>query len=420
MSSIFDNLNLNNVPSVEKTPISYRTTTSSEEYNKNRENVLSDLLMLFNKANVLEKSLNEASDIIDYENKYLQLKVQDLESKMATLALRYEDSILKKDIKTTDIYPEDVSVDSSISGAKIDLIYSDITSKESISTSKVNFYDELTGQIYVPPNLIATASSLELKRTPGVIDVNDNEITNAFNGHSSSYWVRKVTTDETIDEVTTDLIITLPESIMTTRDVNEISICPYPVNSVDITDLSYSLANSWVTFPDFLNHRASRLEEYTDTFGITSSITAITDANNLKFNFIELSANQIKISLRQRRYVNGEGGTRIFCLGAKEIDIKNNRYASEYCSFNFNHDFGANYMNTYIYGTEAVFNNPTGIEEDLIKYDYYSVDDLGVMHKIIDSVPFVLTAKKLHIKCRLYRGNVTPNISKLKLKYKIV
>lgn len=412
---------INNIPSTKKNTIGYRTVTNSSEQNKQQEDILNDILDLFNKANKIDKSLSEAKEVVDFENKYLQFKLADLEAKMINIAQKYKDSLDPTQIRIINIYPQNTYIESDVTGAYLDLQYSDITLQPIASMSKVNLYDAVMDTTFIPPSLRISVNNESLLNKKGILSVTDNELSNPFNGDLSSYWIRKVVTDETINEVTTEMIITLPEDIITTRDINQISISPYPTNAVDIMGIDYRNAScgSWIRIPDFESHVGSAISTYNDIFNNATVYNYIPDAPNVKFNFNEISSNQIRIILRQRHYISGEGNTRIFCMGAKEIQVLNNRYTRDFNTFSFRVDFPEKDKNIIMCDVEPVYNNYTSIPSDSIQIEYYYLDDYDVAHKIVKSIPFTVPSKKMIIKCKMYKSTVCPNLNRLKIKYKL-
>lgn len=433
---------IKNIPSSNYTPVGYRTVTSSADQNLQQENMLNDILDLFNKANKTEKSLNETLEIIDFDNKYSQIKINSLESKMANLLQKNIDSRLNDDMRTINIYPQDTFTNYSTIGANIDLQYSDITLQSSLSIYKTSIYDEITGTTFIPPSLevivnditdIPTANEGEEE---GIIkSIVDNDVKNPFNRDPTSYWIRKVITNNQVENITCEIIITLPEDIITTRDINQIAISPYPSNSVDIMALQYKQDNGlWVTIPDFLEHAGSKTDAYRNEFENHDSYNYLPCSPNVKFNFKEITGNQLKIILRQRNYISLNDEEKLFCLGAKEIEITNNRYNRAYDVFSFDVDF-AKYMPSdpaypddttkklnkivTVHGLEIVYNNPNTVTNNTLQVEYNYYDMNNVAHKMTETLPFTIPFKKILVKCKMYKGNACPNINTLKIKYKL-
>lgn len=406
---------VSNIPLTQKMAIGYRTVTDSNQINIFQEDVINDILDLFNKANDIEKSLIESKDIISIENKYLQLKVQSLESNMAIIIQKYLDLSSGTKIKTINIYPSQCYIDSGTYGAFIDLENNDITMKISSSSSKVSFYDDVFNTTFIPPSL-----KVSLLPETDNIKVIDNDVTNAFQNNYNTFWTRKIITDSSVTEVTTSMIIVLPEDIVSTRDVNTIIINPYPSDAVDIVSVEYSLYGSWVPVKAFANHVNSVLEEYSDVFGNNYQRPILLDSSSIKLNFKDINANQLRITFRQRNYINGDNNTRIFCMGAKSINILNCKYGKNYSTFCSKVEFPEATGTIVFNGLDVVLNNTDELTTNIVQSEFYYIDNFDVPHKITDSIPFTVPTKKMLIKCKLYKGETTPNINKLKLSYNVV
>jgi hypothetical protein len=416
------NISINNIPNSKRTEVGYRTITNSGEVNELQGEILSDILDLFNKANRMEKEIEEAKTVIGVENMYLQYRITDLETKLATITQRYKDLTASDPNASRTIirYPNEMYVDGSEYSAFIDLENLDVTMQPSITVSKANLYDEALKATFVPPSLKLETGPETFQVGGAIIEIEDNKLSNAFDGDDTSYWVRKVVTDNTIDSVTTELIIGLPEDIITTRDINTIIINPYPVNAVDVLSVEYKENGSWVQLDAFKSHRCSVLENYTDIFGNTFTRPAINDCPNIKLCFKSINANQLRITLRQRHFIQGENNTRAFFLGAKNIEILQNSYMKEYCTFNAVVEFPEINNTIIVKDTELVLNNASETLFNTVQYEYFYYDSNDKPHKILETAPFSLQGHKMLIKFKMHNEYVTPNIAMIKVKYKVI
>jgi hypothetical protein len=64
----------------------------------------------------------------------------------------------------------------------------------------------------------------------GIVTQTDNVYYAPFYKDNNLYWTRKCVTDGSVESIMTDYIITLPEDIMTTPEMNEIYINPFMCN----------------------------------------------------------------------------------------------------------------------------------------------------------------------------------------------
>lgn len=121
----------------------------------------------------------------------------------------------------------------------------------------------------------------------------------AVNGNDQTYWIRKVRfpIESDVDYVEAEFQVNLPTT--QTTYTNMVSIHPFPVGQVDITELKYSstTADPTTTMPGF---------------------TAVNCASYQRYHFADVSMTKVKIKLRQRNFVE-EKGFKVFYLGLQEL-----------------------------------------------------------------------------------------------------
>jgi len=416
-----ESINISNIPATQRTQVGYRTGTNSAQMNQSQNEILQDVLDLFNKANRMEKAIDETRSVVGAENTYLQYRVNDLEAKIATLSQRYRDLSGNSGAHKLIVrYPNEMTVDGSDHAALIDLESMSVTMQPSRISSKVNLYDEGLQATFVPPSLSLALSPAATILGQGVLSITESDPINAFNGDAGTYWARRVLTDETVNEVTVDLTIGLPEDIITTRETNTITLNPYPVNAVDVLAVEYRKEGAWTSVPGFEDHRASLIEEYTDIYGTAYERPVMKDAANLKLCFRGIDANQLRIRLRQRHFLSAEAGKREFHLGIKGMRVSQNTYAKEYSTFQTDIVFPEENGSIIVHGADAVLNNPSELSDRSVQCEYYYYGSDEMPHKVPETVPFTLTGKRMLVKFHLYGTEVTPNVSRVQVGYTIV
>lgn len=121
----------------------------------------------------------------------------------------------------------------------------------------------------------------------------------AVNGNDQTYWIRKVrfAVESDVDYVEVTYQVNLPT--VQTSYVNMISVHPFPIGLVDITELKYSstTADPTTNVPGF---------------------TAVNCASYQRYHFADVSMTKVKIKLRQRNFVE-EKGFKVFYLGMQEL-----------------------------------------------------------------------------------------------------
>ena len=416
------NLFIRNIPDIKEREFKYRTKMSSHELNELQNEAFKDILDLFNKSNELQKNLYEFNTINSIETSvyskrlnetmlrmhgleelYNNLKAQDDEYRYQS-KFAYEAEILDDDFRA--IVHKDTN---------------DITENTISSVSKTHIYDETYDEILVPDDIQTYLGPDTFTIGENIFSIEDSEVKNIFDTTESNVWYRKITTNTDIDEIENELVIGLPENIITTRLVNEVVIQPFPLGYVDIMDILYKTNGSWVRIPGFETHHDAIEETYTDTFGNQYKRTIIPNTGNIRFNFKALQMNQIKIKLRQRNYVyDSTLDRRIWYLGLRNVDVLYNRYSKDNSMFSQVFTFPETDRIIKIYDAEVLFNNTNSNQDTFnVTKEYYYYDSDNNYHRISGSAPFVLTGHKLLVKFSIEGNEETPNIYMTKVKYKL-
>lgn len=125
---------------------------------------------------------------------------------------------------------------------------------------------------------------------------------NAFNGNNREYWRRRVEfpLDHDADSVAAELVVTLPDSIIS--DTNMITIHPTPLGELDIEELKYSTDAS-------------------DPGTVVPGFSVVRGAGFRRWHFQSISMTKLKVKMRQWNFVE-ENGRKVFYLGAQEIALQ--------------------------------------------------------------------------------------------------
>ena len=409
-----------NTPSTRPVHFNYRQVTSSEQMNELHDQLLQDILSLHNQANQLTKEMGYVKNTLTTENTFLRYRLSDLESKLALLAQRSMENEAHASAHIFPIFPTAMSTESDGHEALVDLETLSVTLKPTKVVSKVNVFDEALQTTYVPQSLKLSYGGATSTIGRQVIQIEDSGPENAFNGDPNSYWVRRHVCDASCRAVYCDLIITLPEDVLTTKNINMIKVNPYPVNAVDIVSIDYKENGNWITIPGFSTHSTSMLEPYDELFDIETTNqnkATIKNAPNLKFNFKGINANEIRIRLRQENYIKLENGQKEMFIGLKSVEIAQCSYHRDYGSFQADVTFPKDQRQITIQDTEILLNNPSEVSNENIQYEYYSYDSLGHLHKISKAAPFTLPNNRLLIKFKILESATTPNIRQVNVHY---
>lgn len=417
-------LQIKNIPSIQEIEFKTREISDSHKLNQMQEQVFNDILDLFNKANTLQKEMYEMNVAANIESTCYAKRLEETLTKLSLIEEQYDNLLLApEDFRTITRYAIDATVDElSPFSAVIDSNTNDIIANIISSVSKTRLYDDTYDETLIPPSLkIYVGPDSFNTDNEHILTIEDSDISNALDGNISTVWFRRIVTDTSVESIENEVVIGLPEDIITSRMVNQIIISPYPSGYVDIMNVEYKTNGAWQTIPGLEYHTCYSEEEYEDIFGNKYTRGVIKNAPNIKLNFKPIQTNQIRIKLRQRNYeYDAQNNRRIWYLGIRDLDVNYNRYTKDHSEFDMVFDFPETNKNIKIYDTEIFCNNniDSSVLENIYK-EYYYYDADGNTHKVSDSLPFILTGHKLMVRFTIEGTIDTPNINKCSVKYKL-
>lgn len=417
-------LQIKNIPSIQEIEFKTREISDSHKLNQMQEQVFNDILDLFNKANTLQKEMYEMSVAANIESTCYAKRLEETLTKLSLIEEQYDNLLLApEDFRTITRYAIDATVDElSPFSAVIDSNTNDIIANIISSVSKTRLYDDTYDETLIPPSLkIYVGPDSFNTDNEHILTIEDSDISNALDGNISTVWFRRIVTDTSVESIENEVVIGLPEDIITSRMVNQIILSPYPSGYVDIMNVEYKTNGAWQTIPGLEYHTCYSEEEYEDIFGNKYTRGVIKNAPNIKLNFKPIQTNQIRIKLRQRNYeYDAQNNRRVWYLGIRDLDVNYNRYTKDHSEFDMVFDFIETDKNIKIYDTEIFCNNniDSSVLENIYK-EYYYYDADGNTHKVSDSLPFILTGHKLMVRFTIEGTIDTPNINKCSVKYKL-
>ena len=417
-------LQIKNIPSIQEIEFKTREISDSHKLNQMQEQVFNDILDLFNKANTLQKEMYETNVAANIESTCYAKRLEETLTKLSLIEEQYDNLLLApEDFRTITRYAIDATVDElSPFSAVIDSNTNDIIANIISSVSKTRLYDDTYDETLIPPSLkIYVGPDSFNTDNEHILTIEDSDISNALDGNISTVWFRRIVTDTSIESIENEVVIGLPEDIITSRMVNQIILSPYPSGYVDIMNVEYKTNGAWQTIPGLEYHTCYSEEEYEDIFGNKYTRGVIKNAPNIKLNFKPIQTNQIRIKLRQRNYeYDAQNNRRVWYLGIRDLDVNYNRYTKDHSEFDMVFDFPETDKNIKIYDTEIFCNNniDSSVLENIYK-EYYYYDADGNTHKVSDSLPFILTGHKLMVRFTIEGTIDTPNINKCSVKYKL-
>lgn len=417
------NLFVKNLPSIQQREFLYRSKMSSHELNKMQDEAFKDILDLFNKANQLQKTVYEMNMATSIESACYAKRLKEAVMDMDKLNELYQNlTVGDDDYRTVTRYAHDATSHDDWFDANIDRNTDDVVAHIMNSTSKTRLYDETYDETLTPPSLTYYIGPDDFNSTEGILSVEDTDIANAFDGHPDTSWMRKVVTTTDVGSIENEIVIGLPEDIITTRLMNQITIIPFPMGYVDILDVQYKSNGAWQRITGFTDHHGCTEQEKTDIFGNVSKYQAINNACGLKFCFPSVQTNQIKIKLRQRNFdYDAENERRIFYLGIRDVDVVYNVYTRDHSVFDMTYDFIETDRNIKVYDSEVLYNNGGNADDERfgVTKEYYYYDDDGNTHKVASTCPFILTGHKLMVRYTIEGTQDSPNIYACNVKYKL-
>lgn len=376
------------VPTSKNKTASYRRIIKSSDINEKQENLLRDILELYNKSNTLNNKLNHTITLMDYENKFLRRKIEALENK-------FNDKFNEGKINNIKIFPSDMNSNEDYP-VEINYMSYDLSQNIIKRISKINIYDELTGKTIIPASLNATYNILY--KTNSYLKFSSNELLNAFDGQHETGWLCNITTNNSVNSVQVEVIVTLPVTAVTSYQVNEIIVESFPVASVNVKSIQYSSSYiSWTDIPSFDEHYLN------DGNGIKDNTVA-------RFNFKPIEANKIRIVLEQPYFAN-KNNLREFCLGAKDIQINYTKPSNQEAFFNFKLNIPETIKKPTLNSSNIIYNNPSQIDENTIELEYFYRDNEDVLHKINGTLPLALPSNEIEVKGKIYQCDNTVNLS---------
>lgn len=417
------NLFVRNIPSIQEREFKYRAKMSSHQLNEMQTEAFNDILDLFNKANQLQKTVYEMNLANNIEATCYAKRLEEAIINLNKMTELYNNLTSKEtDYRYLTRYGFEAQTLDDGFDAVVDQNTNDIIAHIVSSSSKTRLHDDTYDETLVPPSLQAYIGPDDFRVGGDIYSIEDSDINNAFDGNSATVWFRKVITSPDVEYIENEIVIGLPEDIITTRLMNQIIIKTFPIGYLDIMDIQYKSNGAWQTIPGFEKHYGCVEKETSDLFGNTYSYNVIENASNLKFNFQNLQTNQIKIKLRQRNYeYDAENNRRIWYLGLRDVDINYNIYTRDHSEFEMVYEFPETESTIKIYNAEVYFNNSNTVNDSQfgISKEYFYYDSNGNTHKIPSTCPFILQGHKMMVRYTIEGNQTTPNIHMCKIKYKL-
>lgn len=382
----------------------FRDTTESENQNDYMQQVFYDIASLFDLANKQEDEIEWMHKFFEIASHYSQ-EHHDV--------MRKELDALKEDLQaiqrpgesyTKHVFPSDAREDvtaEEFERAVIDTHHDIITVPYStFSSSKLYLYDEINEE-YILPNMI------EHSIVPAAdgVSIIENDFRHCLTPDEFKLWHREYRMFKgTSDHVEAEIVIQLPEEIISTRDTNTLYIHPFPLNTMDILSVEYQTNGGWSPLPGFL---------------------PVQEAGNTKFCFSPIEVSAVRIKLRQRHFIE-KGGMQVFHMGIREIGIAHHDYQNGVGRFEMPVAFNPAFTNKQILTVVPRFLNEGTLSAyhdniKLLTFKVYEVDSEGNEKYISDTFPIQVKTEKIVLKGILsFDRNTrsTPALASVEVVYK--
>ena len=287
---------------------------TSKDFNKLIRSISHDITNVFNIANSNEELVEQNMGVIIQENLFLQRRIKELESQLLsieqTLASKANNegyNYLYKTFYTAD------GIEYTGGQLYHDASYGMITLPHS-NAQKIPFLkypkEFLRKNIDIKVEALGTTYSL----------ANEPSLLNIIDGDESSFWVKQISTNNSVDYIDFTVTINMPLRILPSLSINSIGVKPHPMYSMTLQDIKYISS---------ANGTENRLPSFPVNNGDAVPMQAI---DNVKFMFSAVSATSVTFSFRQPYYIQN-GDTRIFVLGVRNIDLENINITNEEASF---------------------------------------------------------------------------------------
>lgn len=389
---------LNNIPSSNRDPFGYKSINSSSIHNENQKEVREDIIDLFNKYNAIERVNVYQNSVTRIENdyiksvlNYLRQKVDNLEAFLGTLSPNTNP-------KAYNIYADSMVTQNdyhSIIDSKTGVVLAEPIKR----VSKCALFDVNTDSVFLPKGLNVNIVN-SIGRT--ISDV-DNDVYSPFTLKEDLYWIRHSIVGLGESEIGCDYIITLPEEIMTTNDINEIIVNPFNAVIKDVA-VRYGDSSSW----ESVNYSSA----------ISNDSSILKHNKTARIIFPKKRANQIKITVATSIFNDITYNSKTATYGIKSISA----YINDYDDF-----VGSTF--------EAYVSIPTNIQISLtniipsyenknmqykdFSFEIFEKNVLGEYVKITKDFPILPNSNDLKLVCRFARTNKESAINKVTLVYNV-
>ncbi|MES9681788.1 hypothetical protein ABWK22_02485 [Gottfriedia acidiceleris] len=307
--------------------------SSSEEFNKLRNDIQTDITSLFDIVNDHDDVITENMDHILRENYFLQNRLIKLTNRVQELEKNYQNnSIEGESILTRSFYHASNIISSNANNpVNIDTLHGIISPVVVKSHDKIAYKNDL-GEYILPSNLeIAVYESSDVEpideatKQRKFYAVDTTGITKAFDGDKNSFWVRQSETNENkcVTEVYGLIHVKIPQNISNNVYTNTLILHPSPEYSMSVLDIQYKNQNGeWRRIETYPVKKVNNVDVPEE----------ITEAGKLVFSFPKRQVTELQIKVKQPYWFKHDN-KRIFMYGFQDVVVEYREHSQDFAEF---------------------------------------------------------------------------------------
>lgn len=413
---------MSKVPSTTKNPVRFRGPTNSEDYNALQEDVFYDIVELYNMAGKLEEELVTANNTLFITSRFQQMRIASLELQMKQLKDELAAAVEQTGNHVAYAFAHTMKVDALANNSEkafIDKVHGVVHLPVAGKTiSKMYIYDEATDDIVLPSSLSVQAFPQDVGILNSTWRIEENDPINAVDGNPNTYWHRRVMMplEYPPDQpVSCQLTVQLPDTIISNQNANLITIHPFPINSLTIEKIEYSLNGDYNLLPGW------PLDD-------NSNPIPYENVGNMKFCIPDTPMSSLRVTLIQPNVIE-ENYRLTYHMGIQDLSVMYTNHQSQVGKFDIEVEVPAGTALRQItsltpkFANEALLSDTTAGKPKLFSYHVYSLDSGGKTEYLRDQFPIIVSTEKVLIKATVHydsQSKVTPALEYIELTYQDV
>lgn len=322
----------------QKRTAQYRGPVSSSDYNSRIEENYRDLLYLYNKIKVIDSKLAQSFERVIKDQAFLSNTLKDLMDRVS--ALEAENNKISVHSFSQLDYISLVGTSFAVAATELlslDPYYNAITLPKvtGSSSSKLKFFNSSVGQIV--PDFFKTVvenSFVGVDSSGSVVSTTPTY--NAILDDPNKVWKRSIISQEpSVSGAQMMFYAKIPSEFTGSTKVNSIKLNPYPLYSVDISSIEYTLtknpslnsSDTWIPLNNMglYNNTQDAIGKVAPGGWITSGADTIYNSGPLAFYFADKEITAIRVKMNQRNYFK-ELDQYIYTYGLADFDVRYDKY----------------------------------------------------------------------------------------------